>query len=890
MEHRQQFSPGQQTFDAPVYGGTAATPTAALLAWLARPSTKNGIFVLLLLFYAVLFVSMAHVSTRAMASISAIVLVIAVGWRFGGVAGLGAGLLSMPCNGALYGLLGPDRLRGLPAPDEAAVVTVAFMIIGGVIGHLHTLRSRHLCELAERRRAEQELARHLDRLDEQVRQRTTELERVNRQLIEEAEERKDALYELNSTKEYLENVIETSLDSIVIIDPTGKIVRVNRALLDLVGCSKDELIGRTIDRLSEIPQGRYETSAGETVEIGPDFINEARGVNAHLYADGKISNWEYYLVGRDGRLVPVEENIILLSDAQGRSIGAVGILRDITRRRQAENELKNHRDHLNDLVLEKTAELSAVNEKLAASNRLLRRSEQALNEAQHVAHIGNWEWNFVTGAAYWSDEMYRLLGYEPGQVEPGLDLYVSHIHADDRELIFSYPQNSDYGNPYLAREFRIITAGGETRFISSLVRTDTDAGGGTVRVYGTLQDITERKRVEQELEKRETVLKDAQRLAHVGSWERDFLLDTNFWSDEYYRILGYEPGEIEQTFDNFFNHIHPDDQDDFFTRHMTGNLVNLEFRIVQKSGDVRHVVALATIDMSPAGAPERVHGVLLDITERKIAENELLRYQNELEDLVHRRTAELEAAQEELLTREKMAVLGRLTATVSHELRNPLGVIRSSIFYLQKKIQNPEEKTEKHLRRIEQQISVCDGIVDELLEYTRGRQSEVAPGDIVALLAEVRAVVAGPAGVLLDWQAGGNLPTIGFDREKMRRVLINLVQNAMQAVAARQEKDPAADARIAVTAVADGGGVCIRVMDNGLGMTADTVSRAFEPLFTTRARGTGLGLAIVQKIVHEHGGTVELESRPDVGTTVSVRLPVFSHQPKEGHERPDTAG
>jgi len=749
MEHNGRSSSLQQNLGLTSLAHDTPARKSGIRAWLSRPSTKNGILALFLILYALLFVVMTHVTTQAMASISAIVLVIAAGWRFGCLAGIAAGLLSMPCNIILYRLLGIDWEHKLFTLGEGVAVAVAFMVIGGIIGHLHSLRTRLLRELAVRERAEHELALHLARLDELVRQRTGELEQANKQLLEDAEERKDALYELNSTKEYLENVIETSLDSIVIIDPGGVIVRVNRALLDLTGCTKGELIGKNVNCLFAFDQCEYATTAGETIEAGPAFFTDAKTMNARLYTEGKISNWEYYLVGKNKTLIPVEENIILLTDAQGRSIGAVGILRDITRRRQTENELKRHRDHLNDLVQEKTGELYAVNEKLEASNRLLRESEQ--------------------------------------------------------------------------------------------------------------------------------VLKEAQQLAHVGNWERDLFANTNYWSDEMYRILGYEPGEIEPTFENFFKHIHPDDQEKFFSYHNTADVVSLDFRIGQKSGAERFVMALAKIDLNPSGEPERVHGVLSDITERKIAENELLRYQNELEDLVRERTAELEAAQRELVTKEKLSVLGRLTATVSHELRNPLGVIRSSIFYLQKKIQNPDEKTGKHLNRIEEQIVVCDGIVDELLEYTRGRQSEMAAGDISSLLQEIRPLITVPDGVSLDWHASGGIPRIGFDCEKMKRVFINLVQNAIQAVTARQEKNPAFEPRITVEARPDSGGVCIRIQDNGIGMNEETVSRAFEPLFTTRARGTGLGLSIVRKIVYEHRGTVELESRPERGTTVSVWLP--THNP-----------
>jgi signal transduction histidine kinase len=115
---------------------------------------------------------------------------------------------------------------------------------------------------------------------------------------------------------------------------------------------------------------------------------------------------------------------------------------------------------------------------------------------------------------------------------------------------------------------------------------------------------------------------------------------------------------------------------------------------------------------------------------RRQAEKELAKYRDHLEVLVKERTRDLEVAQEELIKREKLSVLGQLTATVSHEIRNPLGVIRSSAFYLQRKIGGAvDEKTAKHLNRIEEQVSLCDTIVGDLLEYTRGRSSEAIHGE-----------------------------------------------------------------------------------------------------------------------------------------------------------------
>ncbi len=269
---------------------------------------------------------------------------------------------------------------------------------------------------------------------------------------------------------------------------------------------------------------------------------------------------------------------------------------------------------------------------------------------------------------------------------------------------------------------------------------------------------------------------------------------------------------------------------------------------------------------------------IMDITERKLAEEALKEYSSRLEEMVKERTHELETAHEELVKREKLSVLGRMTAMVSHELRNPLGVIRSSAYYLNSRLGNADEKTQKHLKRIEQQVGHCDFIVDELLEYTRGRRSEMRKEALNPWLEGALNQIDMPDQMRLDIDLYPDLYNVRFDKEKMRRVIINLVQNAIQAVKARQEKEKGENEpyqpSIRLSTSMGHDSICLMVEDNGLGMDEETARRAFEPLFTTRARGTGLGLAIVKKIVEEHGGSVSIGSDPERGTKVTVVIPL----------------
>jgi PAS domain S-box-containing protein len=266
-----------------------------------------------------------------------------------------------------------------------------------------------------------------------------------------------------------------------------------------------------------------------------------------------------------------------------------------------------------------------------------------------------------------------------------------------------------------------------------------------------------------------------------------------------------------------------------------------------------------------------------DLTERKRVERELEEYRMHLEERVKERTHALETAQKELVKREKLSVLGQLTATVSHELRNPLGVIRTSAFYVQRKIGETDEKVLKHLSRIEEQVQICDTIVDDLLEYTRGRNVSIVMEDLTPLLKEVVRHIQATKSVNITRDWFKVLPPVPHDPEKMRRVMINILENAAQAVREKQKagvgSDTGFEPGITIATRTEDDHVTIEVVDNGVGMNAETLERAFEPLFTTRARGTGIGLANVKKIVEEHHGRISMESKPGEGTKVTILMP-----------------
>ncbi len=301
----------------------------------------------------------------------------------------------------------------------------------------------------------------------------------------------------------------------------------------------------------------------------------------------------------------------------------------------------------------------------------------------------------------------------------------------------------------------------------------------------------------------------------------------------------------------------------------------------QESRDLSEVYAeiLADLKVNPEDLKRKI-----DYYQER--EALLAQHASELEQKVAERTRDLETAQEELIKREKLSVLGQLTAVVSHELRNPLGVIGFSAYYVNRHIKDPDEKLQKHIGRIQDQVGHCDAIIDELLEYTRETESSLQHMDINPWLEQVLDEMTIPDGVKLERDFGDGLPPMTFDGKKLRRVIVNLIENAVQAVQARpgNERSGSYVPCVRVVTRQDQDGTRIEIRDNGTGMDARTSARAFDPLYTTRPRGTGLGLAVVKKIVEQHKGTVSLSSRLDSGTTVTISLPrnldgAFEDQP-----------
>ncbi len=268
-----------------------------------------------------------------------------------------------------------------------------------------------------------------------------------------------------------------------------------------------------------------------------------------------------------------------------------------------------------------------------------------------------------------------------------------------------------------------------------------------------------------------------------------------------------------------------------------------------------------------------VVGIRTDITARKQAELDLQKTHEELK-----------SATERLARQERLSMLGQVAGTVSHELRNPLSAIRNSMALLRQLTVGKVTGVERSLDRIDRNIERCARIIDDILDFTRVRDLQRAPVALDAWLADTLGEITVPPQVAVrrEFLFGGEMV---LDRDRFRQIVVNLVENAAQALVDIGWTVPDDRQRTITVRTEDAGPyVRLSVCDNGPGISADQLPKIFEPLFTTKSFGVGLGLPTVRQIVEQHGGTIDVESTVDQGTVFTIWLP--RHAAPEATEAP----
>jgi signal transduction histidine kinase len=239
----------------------------------------------------------------------------------------------------------------------------------------------------------------------------------------------------------------------------------------------------------------------------------------------------------------------------------------------------------------------------------------------------------------------------------------------------------------------------------------------------------------------------------------------------------------------------------------------------------------------------------------------------------------LREAQDEIVRKSKMAQIGQLTATVAHELRNPLGAVRTSAFLLARKLDAEELGVGPQIERIQNGVIRCDNIITQLLDFARSSALQCETGKIDEWLQKTldEEIPKLPKAVHVECAFGLGDLEAPIDAARMSRVIINLISNASEAMVGKGD-DPSTfttqTPRITIESRLAPRGIEIAVADNGPGITPENLKKIFEPLFTTKSFGTGLGLPAVEQILEQHGGGLEVKSAPGEGTRFTAWIPL----------------
>jgi signal transduction histidine kinase len=267
------------------------------------------------------------------------------------------------------------------------------------------------------------------------------------------------------------------------------------------------------------------------------------------------------------------------------------------------------------------------------------------------------------------------------------------------------------------------------------------------------------------------------------------------------------------------------------------------------------------------------------LTQIQSRDQTLEQYRSNLEELVKERTRELEAAQKELVSKEKLAVMGTLSAMVSHEIRNPLGTIRNTIFNIKELVSKKNYELEPELERIERNVVRCDHIIEELLDFTRLQEKNFEPVNIDPWLSELIDEQSAPEAVTVTKNLKAQV-VVHIDNESFRRAVINVIQNGIQAMTKaklgkKSEESKQRDMRLTVESRVHQGRVELVIADNGEGIPQANLDKIYEPLYSTKSFGVGLGLPIVKGIMEQHLGGIEIDSQVGTGTKVTLWLPTI---------------
>jgi PAS domain S-box-containing protein len=473
--------------------------------------------------------------------------------------------------------------------------------------------------------------------------------------------------------------------------------------------------------------------------------------------------------------------------------------------------------------------------------------------------------------------------------------WMETLHPDDRGPIRQFWTESVAGRQPYDVEYRIRRSDGTYGWFKTRGTPIRDSDGTIVKWFGTCTDITDRKRAEQtlkdhelelnqardlleikvmertkELRRSEAYLEEAQKLSKTGSWARVSATGKiKYWSEECYRVLGFEPRDGLPRFETFLQHVHPDDQHRVKETAEKAERAKVDYevdyRIVRPGGDIRDIHTIGHPVLSPSGEVVEFVGTVMDITERRQAEKERERLRQVQADLAHI---------------NRTTTMGELTASLAHEINQPIAAAvtdaKTCLRWLAREQPDLAEARESATRMVKA-VTRASEIITRLRQLFKKGAPQTNLVDVGEVIQEMVVLLRSEASrhsvsILADLSA--DLPPVMADRVQLQQVLMNLMLNGIEAM-----HDTKSGGQLEIRSVrGENGQLLISVSDTGVGLPAEQADQIFNAFFSTKAQGTGMGLSISRSIIESHGGRLWATSNPNRGATFSFTLPTAEAQ------------
>ena len=587
-------------------------------------------------------------------------------------------------------------------------------------------------------------------------------------------------------------------------------------------------------RILGLEPGSVEPSLQRYLDLlHPDDRRIATDAIEKILATGEMVSVELRHPGPDGTLRTSQVVAEVFHDDTGQPARLIGAIQDITERKQIENEL--------------------------------RRNRATLTAGQKLASLGTWEWELTTGEGWVSDETYAVMGIDYDGSMPSFDEFMSVFVPEDRVAIMRTIERSIGDRTPFDMELRFVGRDGSERIAHARGEPHYDEEGRPLRVIGAIQDITERKQIEEELRRSRASLQAGQEVAGLGTWDWDLRTNEIWWSEQIDRLFGQEPGSTEPSFDLMMKAVHPEDLpalvEAIQSPPTTPEPSSLEVRIIAPDGSIRIAQSRGQTFFDENGVPVRMVGAFQDITDRKHIEQELA------------------IARDQAL--EASRLKSEFLATMSHEIRTPMnGVLGMLDLLLDTELTGQQRDFVSAARESAGSLLT---IINDILDFSRIEAGKMlverAAFELVPVVEGAAEMLASKAreqeNVLMTYVDPAIPATLSGDPGRVRQVLVNLLSNALK-FTERGE--------VTVKATLDGlmdstATVRFEVSDTGIGISDSIRDKLFEAFTqadastTRRYGGTGLGLAITKRLVELMGGTIDVESEVGTGSTFWITLP-----------------